>query len=358
MKKILFVTAYPPCSKTAGQDYSKRLIQDLVNNGYEVDLFYGLYPAHDPEIPEKTKIIGTFKPSYINCLLHIKYHPLFSRRFSIKTLKKLQSFAPKYDLLYFDFSQVHLFSLFIEHPCKILMCQDVNYQKFERQKSLTLGWIKKTEGKILKQPNCKVFTFSRKDCDLISKLYNVTSNNVNQYLKSITIDKTDYIIDKNYFVFFGAWNRLENVEGLKWFIKEIYPKLPPSYKFDIVGGGATEETKQYCTRKNVSFTGFVNEPLDYIKRAQAMISPLRQGAGTKNKVLDAMCTGTPIIGTETTFEGIEDNSQYPLFHHAEKVEDFIRQIINWKSVSNEYKILSAQEFISRFNSNHFIDYIN
>ena len=43
--KILFITAFPPCQKTAGQDYTRRLILDLIEKGHEVYLIYAEYPA-------------------------------------------------------------------------------------------------------------------------------------------------------------------------------------------------------------------------------------------------------------------------------------------------------------------------
>ena len=41
-----------------------------------------------------------------------------------------------------------------------------------------------------------------------------------------------------------------------------------------------------------------------ITRHRAMLSPLRFGAGIKGKVLESWGTGTPVIGTWLTFEGM------------------------------------------------------
>ena len=46
MIRILYITAFPPNQKTAGQDYSRRLILDLIKKGNVVDLIYVDYPKH------------------------------------------------------------------------------------------------------------------------------------------------------------------------------------------------------------------------------------------------------------------------------------------------------------------------
>ena len=45
--KILFITAFPPCQKTAGQDYTHRLILDLLSKGHEISVVYAEYPSHN-----------------------------------------------------------------------------------------------------------------------------------------------------------------------------------------------------------------------------------------------------------------------------------------------------------------------
>lgn len=46
---ILYITAFPPCQKTAGQDYSRRLLDDLALRGHKLSLIYAEYPEHELE---------------------------------------------------------------------------------------------------------------------------------------------------------------------------------------------------------------------------------------------------------------------------------------------------------------------
>ena len=54
--KILFISAFPPNQKTAGQDYTRRLILDLLDKGHTVSIIYAEYPNHPIELPDSIKI--------------------------------------------------------------------------------------------------------------------------------------------------------------------------------------------------------------------------------------------------------------------------------------------------------------
>lgn len=185
--KILFITAFPPCQNSAGQDYSRRLILDLIEKGCEVSLIYASYPNHKIDLPDSVKIIQVIQPSLQNCLSLLTFHPFFTKRFDRKIVTSIQSVSSDYDILYFDFSQVHLYSLFVEHPCKVLMCHDVIAQKYSRKGKLQFPWIKQSEGKLLKSAT-QIVTFSQKDCDFIKQAYGMNSIHVNFYLKNGRFD--------------------------------------------------------------------------------------------------------------------------------------------------------------------------
>lgn len=190
MKKILFITAFPPCQKTAGQDYSRRLLLDLVDKEYKVSLIYASYPTHIIEIPDAIEVLKVIKPSKTNCLSKPLYHPFFTKRFDQETLTFIKLIASDYDMLYFDFSQVHLYSIYINHPNKILMCHDVIAQKFARNGCIFFPWIKSSEEKVLRSAG-HIITFSKKDCVFIQKTYGLQSFHVNFYLKNGRFDYGD-----------------------------------------------------------------------------------------------------------------------------------------------------------------------
>lgn len=355
MKKILIISAFPPNQKTAGQDYTRRLIIDLINKGNEVSLIYSEYPAHEVDLPDKVKIIKGFKPSLINCLKKISFHPFFTKRFSKNILQLIVDISKDYDILYFDFSQMHIYSNYIKHPCKIMMCHDVIAQKYTRSHKEQLFWIKKSEKKCLCTANM-IITFSEKDCCFIKKTYNLESRYVNFYLKNPKFVYNNAEIQNNLFCFYGAWNRLENSEALVWFIHDVYPLITNNLHFVIIGGGMPGNLLEMLNKyKNISYLGFVDDPVIEISKCQALIAPLKKGAGVKVKVIDSLSCGTAVIGTAVAFEGITDNKIEKLFYKKQNAEEYIELLNNWKQITIATKQKAADEFFDRYDTNHFSD---
>ena len=352
---ILIISAFPPNQKTAGQDYTRRLILDLLSRNHKISLIYAEYPKHDIELPNSVEILATIKPSLKECLRESNFHPFFTKRFNQEIVNLLNSVSKNFDILYFDFSQVHIYSLFIKHPRKILMCHDVIAQKFTRKGKLQLPFIKNSESKCLRSAN-KIITFSKKDCDFISNFYGLKSVFVNFYLKNEKFTYSNIEILENTFCFYGAWNREENTEALLWFIKNVLPSVSSKLQFVIIGGGLSENLKRYISKiENFRILGFVDNPIIEIAKCQALIAPLHKGAGVKVKVIDALTSGTKVIGTDVAFEGIEDNSECKLFLQKGLPREYEDLLNNWITEKKEVKQSAAIEFFTRYNENHFPD---
>ena len=96
----------------------------------------------------------------------------------------------------------------------------------------------------------------------------------------------------------------------------------------------------------MEYLGFVEDPYDIIANARALIAPLFKGAGVKVKAIEALASGTPVIGTEVAQEGVPlvaDNSLVTCNTAAE----FIHAILNFK-ISNEDKVRLKETFLKHY----------
>ena len=359
MKSILFITAFPPNQMTAGQDYSRRLILDLMGRGYEVSLLYATYPGHDVELPGSVRVVGKIVTSWWNCARTPSFHPFFTRRFNRRLVPRIQDMAKDFGIVYFDFSQVHLYSLFLEHPCKVLMCHDVICQKFARAGALQLPWIHTCEGTLLASAS-NIFTFSQKDCDLVACNYNLPASYVNFYLKGGRFEYPDSegFVTARRFCFYGARSRPENAESLEWFMNHVFPLLDSSLEFIVIGGGMSSALrKRVGGYKNMKVLGFVSDPVQEIARCQALVAPLLKGAGVKVKVIDALSSGTAVIGSSVALEGIESNVGHKLFFLCRNSGEYVKVLNAWVDRDAGQKQGAADEFYMSYNDNHFPDHL-
>lgn len=351
---LLFLTAFPPCQKTAGQNYTRQLLNDLVEKGHSVSLVYFSFPGHDVDVSPEVKILKRAVPSVKNSLRLLNVFPFFSKRFDKSVLELIDSIKDDFDMLYFDFSQVHLYSLFVSHPCKVLMCHDVICQKARRQFPLFLPWVRRCEKKYLQSAQ-HIVTFSKKDSLLIKDEYGLESAPVHFYLKAAG-DYGGIQVENSTFCFYGAWNRDENSECLLWFIKKVLPLLKRNFNFKVIGGGMSERLyRKICAVPGFSCAGFVADPVAEIARCEALIAPLHKGAGVKVKVIDALTSGTKVLGTDVAFEGIEDNETHKLFIRCSSPKDFADALNGWSNSCAGDKSAARSEFYARYNTGRFTE---
>ena len=354
MKRMLYISAFPPNHLSGGQTYSFNALSDL-SKKYKIDLIYFDYADHKPEKIDGVRIIAHFTPSIKGCAQLPIYYPVFTRRFSYDALKKIKYISSRYDVLYFDFIQTATYSLFIKHPNKVVRCHDILGQKYQREKSKLLPWVKLSENKILHSVQ-RIFVPSYKDVEVVKKLYGLDATYTNEYLTEFSIP--DNLMVSHKFLFFGLWSRYENLSGLAWFIENVVAKNPDFHKgdFAVMGGGLSDDNYQkYLKPYDIKYLGYVKDSYSEIVKYAAVIVPVFEGAGIKVKVLDAFNTGTPVIGTEAAFEGIRDLDG--LTYRANTSEEFVKMIHSIPVGSKEDKVKHQQEFLNYYNNRHLSDFL-
>jgi sugar transferase (PEP-CTERM/EpsH1 system associated) len=114
--------------------------------------------------------------------------------------------------------------------------------------------------------------------------------------------------EAGHLVFVGVMDYYPNVEGCLWFADEILPRVRaavPEARLTIVGAHPTPEIEALAARPGIEVTGFVDDPRDYLRRAQVSVAPLRIARGIQNKVLEAMAMGLPVVGTTAATQGVD-----------------------------------------------------
>jgi glycosyltransferase involved in cell wall biosynthesis len=81
----------------------------------------------------------------------------------------------------------------------------------------------------------------------------------------------------------------------------------------IVGAKPTSEVVELGERPGITVTGYVPSVVDYLHQATICVVPMRMGYGIKNKTLEAMAAGVPVVGSDRGLEGLPvDGADVPL----------------------------------------------
>lgn len=107
--------------------------------------------------------------------------------------------------------------------------------------------------------------------------------------------------------FVGALDYEPNTEAVEWFVREVLPvvlRSVPTAQLRIVGRGA-ERVAWVRAEPGVVLRGPVDVLADELGLADVSIVPIRVGAGTRLKVVEALANRLPLVTTTVGCEGID-----------------------------------------------------
>lgn len=148
-----------------------------------------------------------------------------------------------------------------------------------------------------------------------------------------------------------------NVDGIRWFIKEVLPELDISL---TVVGNDLDLYKDEFESPKVKVLGRVESLTEYYERADAVVEPIFYGSGMKVKTAEAMMYGKIIFATSEALEGYNEPSDD--IYRCDSKESFllaIREFICDKKVfSYRNRQIWEQNYDSRIYQSKLADIVN
>lgn len=108
-------------------------------------------------------------------------------------------------------------------------------------------------------------------------------------------------------LFVGAFGYAPNVDAANWLVEEIWPAIqrraPRPLRLLLVGRDAGKAA-HLGARDGVEIVGEVDDIAEAYGRATVFLAPLRAGAGTRMKLLEAAAHGVPLVTTPLGARGL------------------------------------------------------
>jgi sugar transferase (PEP-CTERM/EpsH1 system associated) len=147
-------------------------------------------------------------------------------------------------------------------------------------------------------------------------------------LETFSADNHDYSHNQT-LLFTGNMNYAPNVDAVIYFTKEVLPIIKnkfPDVRF-VIAGQKPVSSVQELASESIEVTGFVQEISFYYQNASLVVAPLRFGAGTQNKVLEALAMGVPVVCSNIGFSGLNIQSGEGAFCETNAI-DFAQRVIS------------------------------
>ena len=109
------------------------------------------------------------------------------------------------------------------------------------------------------------------------------------------------------FAITGSLCLAQGIDGIKYFLNELYQYLPEGSKVIISGRQPTEEIQALCRRyDHVQLIANPDDMNEIINMADVYLCPTRLGGGLKLRVMDGLRLGLPVIAHSCSARGYDD----------------------------------------------------
>lgn len=147
------------------------------------------------------------------------------------------------------------------------------------------------------------------------------------------VDSTTFSPDESQRVpgrllFTGNFDYAPNAEAARHLVADIFPLVRaacPEATLQIVGRNPPAEV---LSQPGVIATGFVDDIAACYRTAEVFVCPLLSGAGVKNKVLEALSSGLPLVTTSLGIEGIEHLEADRHYLLADDARGFAQRVVS------------------------------
>jgi glycosyltransferase involved in cell wall biosynthesis len=128
--------------------------------------------------------------------------------------------------------------------------------------------------------------------------------------------------------FIGLFRYPPNLEGVRWFIAEVWPKIKqarPDARLRLVGAGADPEFAR--SGPDIEVLGWVENPSAEISTWSLMVVPIRVGGGTRIKIAEGFGRRCPVVSTSMGAFGYDVQSGRELLL-ADGPDDFAARCLS------------------------------
>lgn len=133
----------------------------------------------------------------------------------------------------------------------------------------------------------------------------------------------------NRLIFAGTLSWYPNIEAVDFIAEKIWPKVKAQYPdayLDIIGANPPDNIVA-MSKNDSSFNvhGFVDDIRPLLSEAKCYVCPIKDGGGTKLKIVDALSMGMAIVADDIACEGINvTNNKNVIF--ASSAEEYLKAI--------------------------------
>lgn len=226
-----------------------------------------------------------------------------------------------FDFIHFDTISLAPYKKYCSNIPTSLDHHNIESHMLLRRASKESNWLKRF---YFYQEGIRLEKFERRLCPKFDFNFTCSDTDTKRLLEIAKDSKVHTIpngVDTSYFdpnpalekrdrlIFVGTLSWYPNIEAVIFIAEQLWPeikKIYPDICIDIIGANPPKEILELAKHDpTFKVHGFVDDILPYLKTAKCYICPIKDGGGTKLKIIDALSIGMAIVADEIACEGID-----------------------------------------------------
>lgn len=222
----------------------------------------------------------------------------------------------QFDLIHADGLPCMLYADTVKQNSKAVLvyrAHNVEHRIWERAASVAPWWqriylwiqlwrLKQFEIKALNTAD-EVFSISDDDAAYFKT---VTDKRITNLPTGVEVVNRIQNANPSSICFIGSFDWLPNVQGMQWFLKDVWPELKeaiPNLQLNIAGKGLKKDDAALIG-EDVYVEGEVESATEFLNKHGVVVVPLLSGSGIRIKIIEAMAMGKVVVATAIAAEGL------------------------------------------------------
>ena len=164
---------------------------------------------------------------------------------------------------------------------------------------------------------------------------------------------------KNDLLFLGNLSYRPNIDGLHWFVSDVWPDLRlrfPDVRLIVAGSNPGNAVKQLCRGTGIELVADPDHVGPLYQRATATVVPLRFGSGSRIKILEAGQYGLAVITTDKGAEGLSLDTEKHAYVSTTQTDEFLAACIDCLSDERQarQRAIALQNFVRKHHNRQTI----
>lgn len=171
------------------------------------------------------------------------------------------------------------------------------------------------------------------------------------------------------FLFVGTLSWYPNEKAIRYAAENLWQNIKQKYpqaEFNVIGANPPKDLVEF-SQKNEGFNilGFVDDLTEYFDNATIYLCPIKDGGGTKLKLLDAFSSGMAVVADPIACEGLKvtDGENVLLASSPDSYLQSISEILENETLRLKLRLAARKHAVENFSSraigaslaNHFAE---